>query len=256
MCYTSGTTGNPKGVVYSHRSAVLHSLITLTADGFGLHRAGRGDAGGADVPRQRLGAALRRLMAGTDLVLPGPRMTPAGIVGAAGPAPGHRHRRGADDLDGRAAAAGRPRPVGVAGDPLRRLGGAQGAVGELPQGDRHPDAARLGHDRDQPDRHRLPPAERARRPDRGRAGRRARPAGAAGAAGRPAGRRPGHRRAAALGRRRPPARSSWPARGSPGSTTGARAAAPSSPRTAGCAPATSPRSTGRATSGWSTGPRT
>ena len=36
MCYTSGTTGNPKCVVYSHRSAVLHSLITLTADAFGL----------------------------------------------------------------------------------------------------------------------------------------------------------------------------------------------------------------------------
>ena len=32
MCYSSGTTGNPKGVVYSHRSTLLHSLITLTVD--------------------------------------------------------------------------------------------------------------------------------------------------------------------------------------------------------------------------------
>ncbi len=36
MCYTSGTTGRPKGVVYSHRSTVLHSLFTNQADGPGL----------------------------------------------------------------------------------------------------------------------------------------------------------------------------------------------------------------------------
>ena len=36
LCYTSGTTGNPKGVLYSHRSTVLHAFAACAADGFAL----------------------------------------------------------------------------------------------------------------------------------------------------------------------------------------------------------------------------
>jgi acyl-CoA synthetase (AMP-forming)/AMP-acid ligase II len=38
LCYTSGTTGNPKGVLYSHRSISLHSTASLTCDALGLSR--------------------------------------------------------------------------------------------------------------------------------------------------------------------------------------------------------------------------
>ena len=56
LCYTSGTTGNPKGVLYSHRSNVLHSMMASTSAC--LHGDGGrfGAAGGADVPRQFLGS--------------------------------------------------------------------------------------------------------------------------------------------------------------------------------------------------------
>ena len=36
LCYTSGTTGNPKGVLYEHRSTMLHALMEVTPDIFGL----------------------------------------------------------------------------------------------------------------------------------------------------------------------------------------------------------------------------
>jgi len=36
LCYTSGTTGNPKGVLYEHRSSVLHAMMSMSPDGFNL----------------------------------------------------------------------------------------------------------------------------------------------------------------------------------------------------------------------------
>ena len=74
LCYTSGTTGNPKGVLYSHRSNVLHSLAANGADAFGLTSR---SVVLPVVPMFHANAwalAFSAPMAGAKLVLPGPRL--------------------------------------------------------------------------------------------------------------------------------------------------------------------------------------
>jgi acyl-CoA synthetase (AMP-forming)/AMP-acid ligase II len=74
LCYTSGTTGNPKGVLYSHRSTVLHAYGGCMADSLGL--SGR-DCVLAVVPMfhaNAWGLPYNAPMTGAKLVFPGPRM--------------------------------------------------------------------------------------------------------------------------------------------------------------------------------------
>jgi fatty-acyl-CoA synthase len=70
MCYTSGTTGNPKGVVYSHRSTWLHSLASTSANSLGLCEA---DRVLLIVPMFHVnawGCAYTAFMAGAELIMP------------------------------------------------------------------------------------------------------------------------------------------------------------------------------------------
>ncbi|MEJ7659919.1 MAG: AMP-binding protein [Hymenobacter sp.] len=58
LCYTSGTTDEPKGVLYSHRSTLLHSYAASLPDCFNCSAARRDFARRAHVSRQCLGRAL------------------------------------------------------------------------------------------------------------------------------------------------------------------------------------------------------
>lgn len=79
LCYTSGTTGNPKGVLYTHRSNFLHTLVTASADVLGI--------GGRDIilpivpmfHANAWGIAFSAPAVGAKLVMPGPKLDGASV---------------------------------------------------------------------------------------------------------------------------------------------------------------------------------
>lgn len=74
LCYTSGTTGDPKGVAYTHRSNVLHTFMTLAPDALGLAQR---DVVMPIVPMfhaNAWGLAFSCPAAGSKMVMPGPRL--------------------------------------------------------------------------------------------------------------------------------------------------------------------------------------
>ena len=79
LCYTSGTTGDPKGVLYSHRSNVLHAMTVMLPDSFGLSSR---DVAMPVVPlfhANGWGLGFAAPMAGAALVMPGPRLDGASL---------------------------------------------------------------------------------------------------------------------------------------------------------------------------------
>ncbi|MDB5503576.1 MAG: long-chain fatty acid--CoA ligase [Tardiphaga sp.] len=79
MCYTSGTTGDPKGVLYSHRSNVMHALMANTGDSLGANAA---DTMLPVVPlfhANSWGIAFSAPSMGTKLVFPGAKLDGASV---------------------------------------------------------------------------------------------------------------------------------------------------------------------------------
>ena len=80
LCYTSGTTGRPKGALYSHRSICLHSFALAAADGLGIRER---DVVLPVVPMFHVnawGVPFAATMVGAKQVMPGPHLDPESLL--------------------------------------------------------------------------------------------------------------------------------------------------------------------------------
>ena len=160
MCYTSGTTGNPKGVVYTHRSTFLHTMGALTADSLGARES---DVILPVVPMfhaNAWGLAHAGVAAGSTLVMPGPDLSGRALadlivdekvtVAAGVPT---IWMQVLPELKGRDTSSLRAIPCGGSAVPK--------ALSEAYRGPaRTADPAGLGDDRDEPDRGGVPARRR------------------------------------------------------------------------------------------------
>lgn len=79
LCYTSGTTGNPKGVLYTHRSTILHSMMTCMVDGFGLSALDTVLLASPMFHVNAWGMPYAAALCGASLLLPGPTLDGASL---------------------------------------------------------------------------------------------------------------------------------------------------------------------------------
>ncbi|MDQ1733424.1 MAG: hypothetical protein QOK10_3583 [Pseudonocardiales bacterium] len=80
MCYTTGTTGNPKGVLYSHRSTWLHAFACQVPTAFGLQESDRVMPVVPMFHAMAWGLPYATTMAGAEVVMPGPDLSPAALL--------------------------------------------------------------------------------------------------------------------------------------------------------------------------------